>query len=219
MLFFIVKRRLLIGRRLFCSRGWRRKQCPGARRQQRRRQPGKIRTLLALADGETRLREGRGANISGPVGSLMRAAFGKSEEMTTGRPEVSGCRQFFVVPNANWNRRHEEMIRIDGEKGEKGEFAVNSFYLGRKVMRGGREPPCITFFIYPYDADVVLHPRQSLDFSSRGTTSPGSTGQSASPTWCFTLAKVLILRRRAPRRRARLGNRRLRRGASSSPKP
>ena len=66
--------------------------------------------------------------MSGPVGSLMRAAFGKSEEMTTGRPEVSGCRQFFVVPNANWNRRHEEMIRIDGERGE---FAVNSFYLGR----------------------------------------------------------------------------------------
>ena len=96
-------------------------------------------------------------------------------------------------------------------------------------MRGGREPPCITFFIYPYDADVVLHPRQSLDFSSRGTTSPGSTGQSASPTWClppgqsldsssrgttsaapagstvmptwcFTLAKALIFRRGAPRR-------------------
>ena len=73
------------------------------------------------------------------------------------------------------------MIRIDGEKGEKGEFAVNSFY-------------------YPYDADVVLHPRQSLDPSSRGTTSPGSTGQSASPTWCFTLAKALNLRREAPRR-------------------
>ena len=54
--------------------------------------------------------------MSGPVGSLMRTAFGKSEEMTTGCPEVSGCRQFFVVPNANWNRRHEEMIRIDDEK-------------------------------------------------------------------------------------------------------
>ena len=25
------------------------------------------------------------------------------------------------------------MIRIDGEKGEKGEFVVNSFYLGRKM--------------------------------------------------------------------------------------
>ena len=57
--------------------------------------------------------------MSGPVGSLMRAAFGKSEEMTTGCPEVSGCRQFFVVPNANWNRRHEEMIRIDDEKGRR----------------------------------------------------------------------------------------------------
>ena len=73
--------------------------------------------MLALADGETKLPEERDANMSGPVGSLMRAAFGKSEEMTTGRPEVSDCRQFFVVPNANWNRRHEEMIRIDGERG------------------------------------------------------------------------------------------------------
>ena len=40
MLFLIVKRRLLIGRRLFCSQGWRRKQCLGARRQQGRRPPG-----------------------------------------------------------------------------------------------------------------------------------------------------------------------------------
>ena len=93
------------------------------------------------------------------------------------------------------------MIRIDGEKGEKGEFAVNSF------------------FIYPYDADVVLHPRQSLDPSSRGTTSPGLDGHSVEPTWCFTPAKALIFRRGAPRRRGRPGTRRLRRGASPPPKP
>ena len=99
--------------------GRRNKASRGARHQHRRRQLGKNRTLLALADGETKLPEERGANMSGPVGSLMRAAFGKSEEMTTGRPEVSGCRQFFVVPNANWNRRHEEMIRIDGERGRR----------------------------------------------------------------------------------------------------
>ena len=54
-------------------------------------------------------------------------------------------------------RKSEE---IDGEKGEKGEFAVNSF------------------FIYPYDADVVLHPRQSLDLSLWGTTSPAPGGPS-----------------------------------------
>ena len=148
--------------------------------------------------------------MSGPVGSLMRAAFGKSEEMTTGCPEVSGCRQFFVVPNANWNRRHEEMIRIDGERGG-GEFVINSF------------------FFYPHELDVVLHPRQSLDLSSRGTTSPAPAGHSADwtwcltpgqslepssrgttspapagstvmPTWCFTPAKALIFRRGAPRR-------------------
>lgn len=96
--------------------------------------------------------------MSGPVGSLMRAAFGKSEEMTTGRPEVSGCRQFFVVPNANWNRRHEEMIRIDGERGE---FAVNSS-------------------LCPHELDVVPPPPgQRLDLSSRGTTSPAPVGRSA----------------------------------------
>ena len=113
--------RLLLGCRLFCSQGWRRKQCPGARRQQgrrppvngfgaacwrgrmkkqgfagskaptrapsagekparvgvggrrnkasrgarrqqRRRQPGKNRPVLALADGEIRLRGEQGAN-------------------------------------------------------------------------------------------------------------------------------------------------------------
>ena len=40
--------------------------------------------MLALADGEIRLPEERGANMSGPVGSLMRAAFGKSEEIDDG---------------------------------------------------------------------------------------------------------------------------------------
>lgn len=48
--------------------------------------------------------------------------------------------------------------------------------------------------------DVVPHPRQSLEPSSRGTTSPGLTGHSAAPTWCFPPAKALILRCGAPRR-------------------
>ena len=92
------------------------------------------------------------------------------------------------------------MIRIDGEKGEKGEFAVNSF------------------FIYPYDADVVLHPRQSLDSSSRGTTSPEPAGHSAASTWCFTPTNAMILRRGAPRRPRPAGHRLVRRGASPPPK-
>lgn len=41
----------------------RRKQCPGARCQHRRRQPGKNLDMLALADGETKLPEERDANI------------------------------------------------------------------------------------------------------------------------------------------------------------
>ena len=40
----------------------RNKALPGAKRQQRRRQPGKILGMLALADGETKLPEERGAN-------------------------------------------------------------------------------------------------------------------------------------------------------------
>ena len=68
-------------------------------------------------------------------------------------------------------------------------------------------------------SDVVLHPRQSLDPSSRSTTSPGSAGNSVGWTWCLTPAKGLIFRLGAPRRRARPGIRRLRRGASPSSKP
>ena len=51
------------------------------------------------------------------------------------------------------------------------------------------------------EADVVLPPGQSLNPSSRGTTSPGSAGHLAAPTWCLPPAKVLIFRREAPRRR------------------
>ena len=95
--------------------------------------------------------------MSGPVGSLMRAAFGKSEEMTTGRPEVSGCRQFFVVPNANWNRRHEEMIRIDGERGR------------RRVCRQ-------FFLLYPHELDVVPLPAKGLNLRRGAPRHPRPPG-------------------------------------------
>ena len=72
----------------------------------------------------------------------------------------------------------------------------------------------ILSFLYPHELDVVLHLGQSLEPSSRGTTSPGSPGHSAVSTWCFPPAKALILRRGAPRRPARPGIWRLRRGAS-----
>ena len=52
----------------------------GARRQHGRRQLGKIWTLLALADGETRLPEERGANMPCRA-TLIHAAFGKAEEI------------------------------------------------------------------------------------------------------------------------------------------
>ena len=90
----------------------------------------------------------------------------------------------------------------------------------------------ILSFLYPHELDVVPHPGQSLEPSSRGTTSPAPAGHSADwtwclppgqsldsssrgttspapdrstvmPTWCFTPAKALNLRRGAPRRPAR----------------
>lgn len=36
--------------------------------------------------------------------------------MTTDFPNARVCRQFFVVPNAGWSKRHGEMIRIDDER-------------------------------------------------------------------------------------------------------
>ncbi len=69
------------------------------------------------------------------------------------------------------------------------------------------------------DADVVLHPRQGLDLSSRGTTSPRLAGNLAGRTWCFTPVKALILRREAPRRRGPAGVRWAGRGASPPPEP
>ena len=155
MLFLIVKRRLLIGRRLFCSQGWRRKQClgarrqqgrrppgngfgaacwrgrmkgkgfegskapttpqadrekparvgvggrrnkalPGARRQHGRRQLGKIWTLLACPDEETRLREERGANIGavslGKTGPCWRARMKKQGSARSDAPTCPAAR-------------------------------------------------------------------------------------------------------------------------------
>ena len=60
--------------------GRRNKASREARRQQRRRQSGKIRTLLALADGEIRLRGEQGANMP-CCATLIHAAFRKAEEI------------------------------------------------------------------------------------------------------------------------------------------
>ena len=36
--------------------------------------------------------------------------------LTTDFSDTRVCRQFFVVPNAGWSKRHGEMIRIDDER-------------------------------------------------------------------------------------------------------
>ena len=142
--------------------GRRNKALPGAKRQQRRRQPGKNRSVLAWPDEEARLPEERGANMPCRA-TLIHAAFRKAEE-------------------------------IDDEKGEKGEFAVNSFYFGRKKEESdARRALASVHHFLPY-AHTSL-------------------------TWCFTLAKALIIRRGAPRRPRPAGHRLVRRGASPSSKP
>ena len=67
--------------------------------------------------------------------------------------------------------------------------------------------------------DVVPHTRQSLDLSSRGTTSLGPVGPSESWTWCFTPGKALFFRCGAPRHWCRPVLRREGRGASLPAKP
>ena len=56
--------------------------------------------------------------------------------------------------------------------------------------------------------DVVLHPPQTLVFSSGSTTSPGPDGPTPALTWCFTPRNPLFLRRGAPRPQVRMGRRR-----------
>ena len=65
----------------------------------------------------------------------------------------------------------------------------------------------------------MLHSRQSLILSSRGTTSLLPAGSSAGWTWCLTSRKALIFRHGAPRRWGRSGLRRVGRGASLPAKP
>ena len=66
------------------------------------------------------------------------------------------------------------MIRIDDEKGRR--RVCRQFFL----------------FFYPHELDVVLHPSQSLEPSSRGTTSPAPDGPTVKPTWCFTPANDML---------------------------
>ena len=63
------------------------------------------------------------------------------------------------------------------------------------------------------------HTCQSLDLSSRGTTSLVPAGATEGWTWCLTPVKALILRCEAPRRWGRPVFRRDGRGASPQSKP
>ena len=47
--------------------------------------------------------------------------------MTTDFPDTRVCRQFFVVPNAGWSKRHGEMIRIDDER--RDEWCSSSIFV------------------------------------------------------------------------------------------
>ena len=182
--------RLLLGCRLFCSRGWRRKQCPGARRQQgrrppgngfgaacwrgrrkgkgfegskaptttladrekparvgvggrrnktlpgakrqqRRRQPGKIWTLLALADGETRLPEERGAN----KGAVSRGKTWACWRDRMKKQGFSGSKAPTRAPSAG--KKRLVLALADGETRLRGEQGAN-----KGAVSPGKSGPC-----------------------------------------------------------------------------
>ena len=97
----------------------------------------------------------------------------------------------------------------------------------RRHGRGASPPAKPCFFVVEHHVawtkwdlrpdGVVLHRPQTLVSSSRGTTSLGPIRLSSERAWCFTARQPLFLRRGAPRHWARLGFRRIRRGASRPP--
>ena len=96
--------------------GRRTKALQGVRRQHGRRSRGKIRPMLAWPDeGQRRCRE-RGANMGAGRATLIHAAFGKAEEIDDETLFAEVPSSIFWVPNADWSKRHEEIIRIDDEK-------------------------------------------------------------------------------------------------------
>ena len=106
----------------------------------------------------------------------------------------------------HWGR---PVLRRDG-RGASHPAKPYSFVAGHHVIGAGRSFGGM---------DVVPHTRQSLDLSSRGTTSLVPAGATEGWTWCFTPRKALIIRCGAPRRWSRLGLRRDGRGASHPVKP
>ena len=128
--------------------GRRNKTLPGAKRQQRRRQSGKILDLLALADGETKLPEGRGANMgagsprkSGPCWRWRteKQSFPRGEAPTWAPaarenldPVGVGGRRNRVLPGARRQQRRRQpgknrpvLALADGEIRLRGEQGAN----------------------------------------------------------------------------------------------
>ena len=176
MLFLIVKRRLLIERRLFCSRGWRRKQCPGARRQHRRRQPGKNRPLLALADGETKLPEERGANI----GAASLGKTGPCWRWRTEKQGVSGSKAPTKAPSA---RENLAPVGVGGRR--------NKASRGARRQHRRRQPEKILGMLAWADGETRRCREQS---ANKGAVSPGKTG----PCWRWRTEKQDSARSEAP---------------------
>ena len=77
----------------------------------------------------------------------------------------------------------------------------------------------VTQILYFFIVLLTGSTSQSLDLSSRGTTSLVSTGATEGWTWCFTPRKALFFRRGAPRHWCRPVLRRDGRGASLPAKP
>lgn len=109
----------------FGSRGWRRKKCPGARRQQGRRQLGKNRPVLALADGETRRCREQSANKGA-------ASPGKSWACWRWRTEKQSFPRSEAPTKAPLAREKAARVGVGGRR--------NKASRGARRQQGRRQP-------------------------------------------------------------------------------
>ena len=134
--------------------GRRNKASRGARRQQRRRQSGKILDLLALADGETKLPEERGANI----GAASLGKTGPCWRWRTEKQGVSGSKAPTKAPSA---RENLAPVGVGGRR--------NKASRGARRQHRRRQPEKILGMLAWADGETRRCREQSANMPCRAT--------------------------------------------------
>ena len=132
----------------------RNKALPGAKRQQRRRQPGKILGLLALADGETKLPEERGANI----GAASLGKTGPCWRWRTEKQGVAGSKAPTKAPSAR-----EKPARV-GVGGRRNKTSRGARRQHRRRQLGKNRP-----VLALADGEIRLRGEQGANMPCRAT--------------------------------------------------